>query len=275
MPELITTPYFCTSHEIDRRSWAEPIPGPSTDFFGEIARQLDAAIAFGMYEVAGQQVGYNSVVIVGADGEVVPWQTPDGGTQPAYRKLSLPACWADGVDIDEKYWFAPGGSPAFVDLFGTRLAAVACYDRTFPEYWAVARALGAEVILVIASSLGLRADLFLGELQTRALEAQTWVVAANRAGVEVLGGAAVDYFGLSCVIRPGGEIVAQAPAHRAGVAITASMDLDAVSAFRRRLPLARDKRDDVFQILAALVSGNLAVPPIGGSETNHRRVVKV
>jgi beta-ureidopropionase len=172
MPELITTPYFCTSHEIDRRSWAEPIPGPSTDFFGGIARQLDAAIAFGMYEVAGQQVGYNSVVIVGADGEVVPWQTPDGGTQPAYRKLSLPACWADGVDIDEKYWFAPGGSPAFVDLFGTRLAAVACYDRTFPEYWAVARALGAEVILVIASSLGTRADLFLGELQTRALEAR-------------------------------------------------------------------------------------------------------
>jgi beta-ureidopropionase len=264
LPELITTPYFCLGHQVDRTPWAEPVPGPSTGFFGALARELGVAIAFGMYERTPQQVYYNAVVIVGADGTVVPWHTPGGGTQLAYRKLSLPACWASGVDIDEKYWFAPGGSPAFVDLFGTRLACVACYDRSFPEYWAVARAVGAEVVLVIASSLGSREDLFLAELQTRALESQAWVVAANRAGAEKLGDSTVDYFGLSCVIRPGGEIVAQAPAHEPGVALRARLDLDEVPAARSGLPLARDKRPDVFRTLAGLTNGDITVPPIAG-----------
>jgi beta-ureidopropionase len=264
MPELITTPYFCVDHAVDRTPWAEPVPGPSTGFFGALARELGVAIAYGMYERTSRQVAYNSVVIVGADGAVVPWHTPDGGTQPAYRKLSLPACWASGVDVDEKYWFAPGGSPAYADLFGTRIAAVACYDRSFPEYWAVARAMGAEVVLVIASSLGSREDLFLAELQTRALESQAWVVAANRAGVEKLGDSAVDYFGLSCVIRPGGEIVARAPAHEAGVTLRAQLDLDESPIARSKIPLARDKRPDVFRTLAGLISGDITVPPIAG-----------
>ncbi len=108
---------------------------------------------------------------------------------PAYRKLSLPASKVSGIDIDEKYHFAPGPAPATADLLGTRFGCVICYDRTFPpEYWAVARALGAEVMLAVVSSLGSREDLFLAELQTRALESQTWVIAANRAGPETLNG---------------------------------------------------------------------------------------
>ena len=207
-------------------------------------------------------VTHNSVVLIDPAGEVVTWRTPDGGAVPAYRKLSLPASKVGGVDIDEKYHFAPGQAPATADLFGTRFGCVICYDRTFPENWAVAHALGAEVMLAIVSSLGTREDLFLAELQTRALESQMWIVAANRAGPETLNGVTVDYFGLSCVIAPNGEIVAQAPAHRAGETLRFTLDLDAVPAVRAAFPLARDRRPDVLRLLADLTAGTVRPAPL-------------
>lgn len=262
LPELITTPYFCTSHEVDRTSWAETIPGDATDLFGALARELGCAIAFGVFERTAHDVTHNSVVMIDATGEILSWRTPDGGTLPAYRKLSLPASKVGDVDIDEKYHFAPGQAPATVDAFGTRFGCVICYDRTFPENWAVARALGAEVMLAIVSSLGTREDLFLAELQTRALESQMWIVAANRAGPETLNGVTVDYFGLSCVIAPNGAIVAQAPAHRAGETLRFTLDLDAVPTQRAAFPLMRDRRPDVLRLLADLTTGTVRPAPL-------------
>ncbi|MBS9373060.1 carbon-nitrogen hydrolase family protein [Rhodococcus sp. B50] len=262
LPELITTPYFCTSHEVDRTSWAETIPGDATDLFGALARELGCAIAFGVFERTAHDVTHNSVVMIDATGEILSWRTPDGGTLPAYRKLSLPASKVGNVDIDEKYHFAPGQAPATVDAFGTRFGCVICYDRTFPENWAVARALGAEVMLAIVSSLGTREDLFLAELQTRALESQMWIVAANRAGPETLNSVTVDYFGLSCVIAPNGVIVAQAPAHRAGETLRVILDLDAVPTQRAAFPLARDRRPDVLRLLADLTAGTVRPAPL-------------
>ncbi|WML64554.1 carbon-nitrogen hydrolase family protein [Rhodococcus sp. AH-ZY2] len=262
LPELVTTPYFCTSHDVDRTPWAQTVPGAATTLFGDLARELGCAIAFGLYERTASDVTHNSVVLVDPTGEVVTWRAPDGGAVPAYRKLSLPASKVGDVDIDEKYHFAPGQAPATADLFGTRFGCVICYDRTFPEYWAVARALGAEVMLAIVSSLGTREDLFLAELQTRALESQMWIVAANRAGPETLNGVTVDYFGLSCVIAPNGEIVAQAPAHRAGETLRFTLDLDAVPAVRAAFPLARDRRPDVLRLLADLTAGTGRPAPL-------------
>ncbi|MFF0816871.1 carbon-nitrogen hydrolase family protein [Rhodococcus sp. NPDC003318] len=261
LPELVTTPYFCTSHEVDRTGWAQTIPGPATDLFGDLARELGCAIAFGMFERTGHDLTHNSVVLIDGAGEVVTWRTPDGGAVPAYRKLSLPASMVGDVDIDEKYHFAPGQSPVTADLLGARFGCVVCYDRTFPENWAVARALGADVVLAIVSSLGSREDLFLSELQTRALESQVWIVAANRAGPETLNGTTVDYFGLSCVIAPNGEIVAQAQAHTAGEIVRLTIDLDAVSATRASFPLARDRRPDVLRLLADLTAGTVRPAP--------------
>jgi beta-ureidopropionase len=262
LPELITTPYFCTSHAVDRTGWAQTIPGPATDLLGDLARELGCAIAFGMFERTAHDVTHNSVVLIDASGDVVTWRTPEGGGVPAYRKMSLPAGMVGDVDIDEKYHFAPGQTPVTADLLGTRFGCVVCYDRTFPENWAVARALGAEVMLAIVSSLGTREDLFLAELQTRALESQTWIVAANRGGPETLNGTTVDYFGLSCVIAPNGEIVAQAKAHLAGEILRFTLDLDAVAATRASFPLARDRRPDVLRLLADLTSGTVRPAPL-------------
>lgn len=262
LPELITVPYFCTSHGTDRAGWAQTVPGKATAMLAAIARKRGCAIAFGMYERTTDDTFHNSVVLIDGAGEIVEWRTPHGGRMPAYRKLSLPASMVSGIDIDEKYHFAPGQAPATADVLGTRFGCVICYDRTFPEYWAVARALGAEVMLAIVSSLGSREDLFLAELQTRALESQTWVIAANRAGPETLNGVTVDYFGLSCVIAPNGEIVALAPAHQSGETLRFTIDLDRVTAVRRALPLRRDRRADVISLLNDLTSGAVQPLPI-------------
>ncbi|GAB91227.1 carbon-nitrogen hydrolase family protein [Gordonia rhizosphera] len=262
LPELITTPYFCTSHDVDRTSWAQTIPGPATTILGDVARDIGCAVTFGLYERTVDGVTHNAVVLIDPSGHVSSWNTPDGGQVSAYRKLSLPANKVSGIDVDEKYHFAPGPAPATIDLFGTRFACVICYDRSFPEYWAVARASGAEVMLAIVSSLGSREDLFLAELQTRAMESQMWVVAANRAGPETLNDVTVDYFGLSCVIAPDGRIVAQAPAHRAGETLRFTLDLDLVPSVRAAFPLWRDRRAEVVELLARLTAGSVAPAPV-------------
>ncbi|WLP89076.1 carbon-nitrogen hydrolase family protein [Gordonia sp. NB41Y] len=263
LPELITTPYFCTTHEVDRSGWAQPIPGPATAILADVARECGTAIAFGMFERTVDGTTHNSVAILTADGDVVDWHTATGELTPAYRKLSLPASKVGDIDIDEKYHFAPGPAPVTVDLLGTRFGAVICYDRSFPEYWGVARLAGAEVMLAIVSSLGTREALFLAELQTRAMESQTWVIAANRGGPEHLDGTTVSYFGLSCVIAPNGTIVAQAPAHEAGAVLRATVDLDEVTRTRVAFPLMRDRRPEVMHQLAALSDRSLTPNPIG------------
>lgn len=262
LPELITTPYFCTSHLYERSEWASTIPGPTTSRFGALARELGCAIAFGMYERTAHDVFHNSVVIVDSNGETVPWSTAEGAPVAAYRKLSIPANWVGDVDIDEKYFFAPGQAPVVLDILGTRIGCVICYDRSFPEYWAVARALGAEVILAVVSSLGTREDLFVAELQTRAMESQTWVLAANRGGVEELDGTTVSYFGRSSIIDPTGKVVADARPHATGDIVRFTIDVDRVSETRTAFPLARDRRADVMGLLARLTAGHETVAPV-------------
>jgi len=256
LPELITTPYFCTSRAADRSGWAEELPGPTTQRFSALAAELGVAIVWGMYERSSSDVLYNSAVAVDATGRLVRWNDADGNEKPAYRKLSLPANHVGGVDVDEKFFFSPGQAPVTFDLFGVRFACVICYDRSFPEHWALARAMGADVVLAVVSSLGNREELFATELQVRAMESQVFVLAANRAGVEHLNGNTVSYFGRSCAVDPTGALLVQAPAHEAGHVLQVDLDIDAVRATRSFFPLLRDRRTDVVDLLARLTAAN-------------------
>jgi N-carbamoylputrescine amidase len=255
LPELITTPYFCTSRAVDRSGWAETLPGPTTRRFSALAAELGVAIVWGMYERTGSDVLHNSAVAVDAAGNLLSWRDADGSPRPAYRKLSLPANHVGGVDVDEKFFFAPGQGPVVLDLLGVRFACVICYDRSFPEHWALARAMGADVVLAVVSSLGNREELFTAELQVRAMESQVFVLAANRAGREELNGHTVSYFGRSCAVDPTGAVLAQAPGHEAGHVLHVDLDLDLVRSTRAHFPLLRDRRSDVVDLLARLTAG--------------------
>lgn len=246
-PELATTPYFCGVRNDARKAWAQPVPGPTTARFAEAARRLGTAVAFGLYEDGGDAL-YNSAVLIDADGTVVHGTDVHGERVPTYRKTSIPK--DDLSDVDEKHYFAPGSGPVVFDALGTRFGMLICYDRSFPEYWLASRAAGAEVMLVFVSSMGFRETLFTPELQVRAMETQTWVVAPNRGGEETLDGKTVSYFGRSSVVSPRGALVVSAPAHEAGPIVRATLDVAEVAAARTAFPLGRDRQPGVFRYLA-------------------------
>jgi predicted amidohydrolase len=107
---------------------AEPIPGPSTEYFGNLARKHDLYIVAGLVERADHLI-YNTAALIGPDGKLVG----------KYRKVTLPRSEIDGG-------IAPGSDyPIFDTRFG-KVGIMICYDGFFPE---VARQLsdrGAEVI---------------------------------------------------------------------------------------------------------------------------------
>lgn len=246
-PELATTPYFCGVKNDSRKAWAQPVPGPATARFAAAAKRLGTAVAFGIYEDAGDAL-YNSAVLIDADGSLVQGTDVHGDSVPAYRKTSIPK--DDLSDVDEKHYFAAGSGPVVFDALGTRFGMLICYDRSFPEYWLACRAAGAEVMLVFVSSMGFRETLFTQELQVRAMETQAWVVAPNRGGQETLDGKTVSYFGRSSVVTPRGDLVVSAPAHEAGPIVRATLDVADVAAARESFPLGRDRQAGVFRYLA-------------------------
>ena len=246
-PELCTTPYFCGVVNDSRKSWAQPVPGPATARFASAAKRLGTAVAFGLYEDAGD-AQYNSAVLIDADGTLVHGTDVHGDRVASYRKTSIPTNAIS--DVDEKHYFEAGSGPVVFDALGTRFGMLICYDRSFPEYWLASRAAGAEVMLVLVSSMGFRETLFTQELQVRALETQTWVLAPNRGGEETVDGKTVSYFGRSSVVSPRGDLVVSAPAHQAGPIIRATIDVGEVAAARRDFPLGRDRQPGVFRYLA-------------------------
>lgn len=108
LPELSTTPYFAGTRDAQYYSWAEPVPGPSTDRFAEAARRNRTAIIVGMYERSSAGALYNSAVVIDRDGNLVPGVRPDGSTVPAYRKTFVPSVVTSDIDVDEKFYLSPG-----------------------------------------------------------------------------------------------------------------------------------------------------------------------
>lgn len=247
LPELSTTPYMAATRDAQWYRWAETIPGPATERFSEAAVRNDTALIVGMYERTTAGVLYNSAVVIERDGSIVPGVRPDGSTIPAYRKTFVPSVVTSDIDVDEKFYFAPGQGPCVFDVAGVKLGIVICYDRSFPELWQSLVRLGAEVIVPVVSSLGWREQRFVDELSIRAFETQTWVVASNRGGEETHAGITNSFFGCSCVIDPTGTVVTKAPAHAQPELIHATIDVDEVAKQRAYFPLSRDKRWDLFE----------------------------
>jgi N-carbamoylputrescine amidase len=256
-PELATTPYFGATGDDRYLRWAQPVDGPAVIAFRSAARAADAAVIVGFYERADDDVHYNSAVVIDRRGEVVSGRTLDGDSVRTYRKTSIPQGDVSGIPVDEKRFFAPGPGPAVFQLDGVALSCLICYDRTFPEYWLGSRALGAQVVVPLVSSMGFREALFQAELQVRALATQTWVLAANRGGPETVDGRVIHAFGLSCAIDPTGALIASAPAHEAGHILRVEVDLRAVEDARARLALARDRRPELLEKTARILAGDV------------------
>src|SRR5437667_10755229 len=140
LPELFRSQYFCREEDARLFDLAEPIPGPSTERLGRVARQENVVIVASLFERRAPGVYHNTAATIGTGGEILG----------LYRKMHIP----DDPLYFEKFYFTPGdlGFRNFDTPFG-RIATLVCWDQWYPEAARVA-ALGGARILFYPTDIG-------------------------------------------------------------------------------------------------------------------------
>ena len=191
--ELFYGPYFCQVQDKQFYDYAESIPGPTTERFQALAKELGMVMILPMYEEEQPGVLYNTAAVVDADGSYLG----------KYRKQHIPhvnGFW-------EKFYFRPGngGYPVFDTAVG-KIGVYICYDRHFPEGWRALGLNGAQIVFnPSATSRGLSQYLWSIEQPAAAVANEYYVGAINRVGIESLGDD--DFYGQSYFIDPEGNYV--------------------------------------------------------------------
>jgi predicted amidohydrolase len=181
-PEMATTAY-CWADRAEVAPEVEPIPGPSTERFGEIARRYDCWIVLGMPEVDPEtDIYYNSAVLIGPAG-------PVGVYRKTHAFISEPT-WAKDGDL---------GLPVFETPLG-RIAMTICMDACYPEAARIPALAEADVICFPTNWLSEKSPS--PSWIARAVENGVYFLAANRYGLE----RGVQFSGGSAVINPDGSL---------------------------------------------------------------------
>ncbi len=236
--ELFRSRYFPRSEDTEAFSLAEPVPGPTTERFRPLARELEVVIVASVFEARAPGVYHNTAVVIDADGAILG----------KYRKMHIP----DDPGFYEKFYFTPG------DLgfrtFRTRYAHIGvliCWDQWFPEAARLAALGGAEIIFY-PTAIGWgagetraarQAQLEAWELVQRshAVTNGVYVAAVNRVGREDK----IAFWGNSFAADPSGRVLARAGRSRPETLLV-ECDLGAVAEARHNWPFLRDRRIDAY-----------------------------
>lgn len=255
--ELATIPYI--GAVLDQRyfDWAEPIPGPTTEIFGQRAARYEMHVIIGIFEKAPVEgIYYNSLVILGPDGEIVEGVFPDGTRTLRYAKSHIPYSVRDSGKYNETFYFTPGAGWPIFNTGKGKVGLTICYDRHFPEPFRVLALQGAEIIFnpsVAMAAAALEdgasmADMYLTELRAHAAANSTWVCAVNKVGTEVLQGQETKCYGNSAIIDPTGKIRALGPGDRPSVT-TYALNLEDVVATRHVYRYIRARRPHLYKLI--------------------------
>ncbi len=249
LQELHNTPYFCQTENPDLFDLAEPIPGPSTDFFGTLARQFGVVIVTSLFERRAAGLYHNTAVVIEKDGTIAG----------KYRKMHIP----DDPAYYEKFYFTPGDlgfEP--IDTSVGRLGVQVCWDQWYPEGARLMALRGAD-LLIYPTAIGYESS-DTPEEQARQREAWTTVqrghavanglpvIAVNRTGHEPDPSGqthGIQFWGSSFVAGPQGEFLYRAEIDEEVVAIV-DIDLQRSENVRRWWPFLRDRRIEEFSPLA-------------------------
>ena len=245
LQELHNSLYFCQTEDVSNFDLAEPIPGPSTKFFGELAKQFGVVIVTSLFEKRAAGLYHNTAVVLECDGSIA-------GT---YRKMHIP----DDPAYYEKFYFTPGhlGFHPIQTSVG-RLGVMVCWDQWYPEAARLMALQGAE-LLIYPTAIGYESSDTAEEQQRQRQAWQTVqrghavanglpVVTVNRLGFEpdpseMTNG--IQFWGTSFVAGPQGEILYEASADEEE-SIIVSLDLDHSEQVRRWWPFLRDRRIDGY-----------------------------
>ena len=209
---------------------AESIPGPSTRKVEKVAKEHSVHIIFGMPEESEVKgVIHNTAVFVGPKGLI-----------GRYRKIHLPTHSV----FEERRYYRPGQeAPVFKTDIGT-IALNICYDLYFPELTRLQALQGAQLVVCISASPGLRRRFFEGFCLSRAMENAVYLAYVNRVGIEE----GLQFWGGSRVIAPNGSILAQCK-YDVEEFQTCKVDLDEVSRARAFIPTIKDLEPGLFDQL--------------------------
>ena len=246
LQELHNSLYFCQVEDTENFSLAEPIPGPSTEFFGQLARQYKAVIVTSLFERRAPGLYHNTAVVLESDGSIAG----------RYRKMHIP----DDPAYYEKFYFTPGDlgfEP--IDTSVGRLGVQVCWDQWYPEGARLMALRGAE-LLIYPTAIGYESTDTPDE-QQRQREAWTIVqrghavsnglpvVAVNRVGHEPDPSGqthGINFWGSSFACGPQGEILASA-SDTDEETLVVDVDMQRSENVRRWWPFLRDRRIEEFQ----------------------------
>jgi len=250
LPELFCTQYFCQREDTALFDLAEPIPGPSTQRFCAVARELRVAIVVSLFERRAPGLYHNTAVVIGSDGEI----------RGLYRKMHIP----DDPLYYEKYYFTPGdlGFRSF-DLEEGSVGTLVCWDQWFPEGARLTALQGANVIFY-PTAIGwhpaekeewgeAQYDAWFTVQRAHAIANGVFVGAVNRVGHETgnirgnqAQGAGLDFWGGSFLCDPFGRVIAKA-SHDKEEILIGTVDVQLQEEIRRNWPFLRDRRIDAYQ----------------------------
>ncbi|MGD0911307.1 MAG: carbon-nitrogen hydrolase [Terracidiphilus sp.] len=249
LPELFQTQYFCQREDLALFDLAQPIPGPSTEKLGAVAREAGVAIVASLFERRAPGLYHNTAVTLNTDGDIAS----------VYRKMHIP----DDPLYYEKYYFAPGdlGFQA-VDLHVGRVGTLVCWDQWYPEGARLTALQGAEV-LFYPTAIGwhpaekdefgaAQYDAWQTIQRAHAIANGVYVAGVNRVGHEngdILGnrveGPGLEFWGGSFLADPFGRIIAKA-SHEHEEILIGEIDLGLIEETRRNWPFLRDRRIDAY-----------------------------
>ena len=248
LQELHNGLYFCQTENPDVFEQAETIPGPSTDLFGKLAKELGVVIVLSLFEKRAAGLYHNTAVVLEKDGTIAG----------KYRKMHIP----DDPAYYEKFYFTPGdlGFEPIQTSVG-KLGVLVCWDQWYPEAARLMAMAGAE-LLVYPTAIGWEStdtdeekqrqtNAWITVQRGHAVANGLHVLTCNRSGYEadpsgVTKG--IQFWGNSFVVGPQGEFIAQASNENEENMIV-DIDLARSEAVRRMWPFFRDRRIDAFDDL--------------------------
>lgn len=245
LQELHNSLYFCQTEDTRLFDLAESIPGPSTRFFGDIARSLEIVLVTSLFEKRAPGLYHNTAVVFDTDGNIAG----------KYRKMHIP----DDPAYYEKFYFTPGdlGFEPIQTSIG-KLGVLVCWDQWYPEAARLMALKGAD-ILIYPTAIGWESS---DTEEEKERQRNAWiisqrghavanglpVISVNRTGHEVdpsgqTGG--IRFWGSSFVAGPQGELLAQA-SDRQEENLIVEIDLNRSENVRRWWPFLRDRRIDEY-----------------------------
>jgi N-carbamoylputrescine amidase len=245
LQELHNTLYFCQVEDVANFNLAENIPGPSTEFYGGLAKKHKIVLVTSLFEKRAAGLYHNTAVVFEKDGSIAG----------IYRKNHIP----DDPGFYEKFYFTPGdlGFKPIVTSVG-KLGVMVCWDQWYPEAARMMTLAGAEM-LIYPTAIGW--DMRDGE-EERERQKNAWitiqrghavangipVIAVNRVGIEddpAGQSSGINFWGNSFIAGPQGELLYQASSDKEEIKVI-DIDLQRSEDVRRIWPFLRDRRIDGY-----------------------------